>query len=64
MLQEYRGGMETAAVGIQRGWNLFLREPHGDALEISQTVTVLVHASVRTLGKLSREMSYAQLLSM
>jgi len=56
--------METAAVGIQRGWNLFLREPHGDALEISQTVTVLVHASVRTLGKLSREMSYVQLLSM
>jgi len=38
------GGMEMGATGIPRGRNLFLREPREYALEILQTIKILVQA--------------------
>jgi len=35
-------GMEMGAAWIPRGWNLLLREPGVDALEILQTIKVHV----------------------
>ena len=43
-------GMEIEAARIPRGWNLFLREPRGDTLEILQTIKVQVQASEYQVG--------------
>jgi len=33
-------GMEVGAAGIVWGWNLFIRKPHGDTLEILPTIKI------------------------
>jgi len=43
MLREY-GGDGNRSGGNPAGWNLFLREPCGDALEILQTIKIQVQA--------------------
>jgi len=55
MLWKYRG-TETGAAGIPRIWNLFMREPSVNALEILPTIKVSC-ATVRILSKLLCEMS-------
>jgi len=49
-------GTEIGATGIARGWNLFLREPRADALDILPMIKKS-DAGVTILGKLSREMA-------